>query len=213
VDIATIRWSDPSKGLRYIYMTPRVAQEALVHFDQGEVPEPFILKIAGAQVTRMPGIIRKAAIPGRGRGPSDQALRAAASDAKLSDKSSIENSRDQQRDPLGAKELRSGGRDSSVPRVVGGKPPPIGQLSRRRASRSEPIQGAFDLPQLILPMPYCLRPKGIAASSLPPLVILARPCSVIPGACASPSELNRTFWSRRHRWLPVIPAFDDPQMW
>src|SRR5262245_57512785 len=32
VDLATIRFSDPEKGLRYIYLTPRIAQTALVEF-------------------------------------------------------------------------------------------------------------------------------------------------------------------------------------
>jgi len=32
-DIQTIRFSDPKKGLRFIYLTPRVAQVALFNFD------------------------------------------------------------------------------------------------------------------------------------------------------------------------------------
>ncbi len=35
VDMATIRFSDPKKGLRYTYLTPEAAQIMLLSFDQG----------------------------------------------------------------------------------------------------------------------------------------------------------------------------------
>jgi hypothetical protein len=41
VDLQTIRFSDPAKGARYIYLTPPLAQRALIRFDQGETVEPF----------------------------------------------------------------------------------------------------------------------------------------------------------------------------
>ena len=50
VDLATIRFSDPATGLRYIYLTPRAAQEALIRFDQGEKPEPFRIRGRAAQI-------------------------------------------------------------------------------------------------------------------------------------------------------------------
>lgn len=40
-DLGTIRITDPIKRLRYIYLTPRVAGEALVDFDAGIDPQPF----------------------------------------------------------------------------------------------------------------------------------------------------------------------------
>lgn len=52
VDLATIRFTDPDKGLRYTFLTPRVAQAHLVKFDQGVKPEPFEFRLRGAQVTR-----------------------------------------------------------------------------------------------------------------------------------------------------------------
>lgn len=53
VDIQTIRFSDPRKGLRYTYLTPRVAQVSLVQFDQGVLPEPHSVLLRRGQVTRM----------------------------------------------------------------------------------------------------------------------------------------------------------------
>jgi hypothetical protein len=53
VDLVTIRWTDPVRELRYIYLTPRRAQLALIDFDRGVVPKPFDVQLAGAaQVVR-----------------------------------------------------------------------------------------------------------------------------------------------------------------
>jgi len=53
VDIQTIRWSDPAKRQRYVYLTPRSAQVALVRWDQGITTEPFSFKLKGAQIIRV----------------------------------------------------------------------------------------------------------------------------------------------------------------
>ena len=50
VDLATIRFTDPQAGRRYIYLTPRKAQEEILRFDQGEKSEPFSIKLQGAHV-------------------------------------------------------------------------------------------------------------------------------------------------------------------
>jgi hypothetical protein len=52
VDLATIRFTDSKKGVRYTYLTPRIAQVQLVNFDQGRKPEPFSFVLRGAHVTR-----------------------------------------------------------------------------------------------------------------------------------------------------------------
>jgi len=53
VDIQTIRVSNPKKQQRYTYLTPRLAQVALIKFDQGIMPEPFEVSLRSGQVTRM----------------------------------------------------------------------------------------------------------------------------------------------------------------
>jgi hypothetical protein len=53
VDLATVRWSDPKKGERYVYLTPVVAQQALVNWDFGVRIEPFKFTLRNAQVTYM----------------------------------------------------------------------------------------------------------------------------------------------------------------
>jgi hypothetical protein len=56
VDTATIRWTDPDKGLRYIYLTPIVAREAIFAIDRGDPVEPFAFYLRSAQVR---GVRRK----------------------------------------------------------------------------------------------------------------------------------------------------------
>lgn len=45
VDMSTIRFTDPVKRQRYVYLTPPRAQLALVLFDQGEHAEPFEIQM------------------------------------------------------------------------------------------------------------------------------------------------------------------------
>src|SRR5262245_5939976 len=52
VDLATIRWSDLARGLRYVYLTPYSAQKALLEFDEGKEPAPFSFFLRNAHVTR-----------------------------------------------------------------------------------------------------------------------------------------------------------------
>lgn len=49
VDLQSIRWSDMESGKRYTYLTPPVAQQAILKFDQGKRVAPFTFKL-GAPV-------------------------------------------------------------------------------------------------------------------------------------------------------------------
>ena len=48
VDLQTIRMTNKAERLRYIYLTPRIVQAALVAFDQGKSVRPFKFKLRGA---------------------------------------------------------------------------------------------------------------------------------------------------------------------
>lgn len=111
VDIQTIRFTDPKKGLRYTYLTPRTAQVALVQFDQGVRPEPHSVQLRRGQVTRSGGKSGRKTIS-----PVEKAQREAA--AKKG------------RDVLAKTTLRKTG-DAVVPDRVGGKTPPIAAGKRR----------------------------------------------------------------------------------
>lgn len=45
VDLMTIRLTDPVKRQRYVYLTPRPIQLALIHFDQGDHAAPFSFQL------------------------------------------------------------------------------------------------------------------------------------------------------------------------
>jgi hypothetical protein len=53
-DAATIRWSDPDKGLRYTYLTPQSVRDALLRFDNGEHVEAFSFTLRGKFVLPSP---------------------------------------------------------------------------------------------------------------------------------------------------------------
>jgi hypothetical protein len=55
VDLQTIRWTDPNKGVRYCFLTPAVAQQdVIIPFDQGERDKckPVTFRMKPAFVTR-----------------------------------------------------------------------------------------------------------------------------------------------------------------
>ena len=41
VDMMTIRWTDPTTGLRYTFLTPRKVAISLINFDQGVATHPY----------------------------------------------------------------------------------------------------------------------------------------------------------------------------
>jgi hypothetical protein len=49
-DLQTIRFTDLKKKLRIICFTPREAQLALLKFDQGVKPEPFVFRLKPVQI-------------------------------------------------------------------------------------------------------------------------------------------------------------------
>ena len=44
-DLQTIRWTDRRNSVRYVWLTPAIAQEALVKFDQGLPFGPFTFRL------------------------------------------------------------------------------------------------------------------------------------------------------------------------
>jgi hypothetical protein len=103
-DLATIRCSDIEKGLRYIYLTPRSAQEALIRFDQGERPEPFAFELRSGQTTQ----------------PSKRLT------VRRSDGSKM---RPRKRKSRNKSSRLVGTNDGAIPQIRGGSPPPMGALA------------------------------------------------------------------------------------
>jgi len=53
VDLRSIRWSDPEKGLRYVYMMPEMGTAALIGFDKGNRIPPFKFRLVNAHIRSM----------------------------------------------------------------------------------------------------------------------------------------------------------------
>lgn len=110
VDVQTIRFTDPVKRLRYTYLTPRVAQVALVNFDMGDLPEPFTVRLSAGHVGRaMTRTRRKAGEVKPGTEAQSEAGRVNVHHAQLAQ----------------AKLVIRSGRNGAVPERNGGSPPPV----------------------------------------------------------------------------------------
>jgi len=112
VDLATIRFSDPTRGLRFTYLTPRAAQVALVQFDQGVKPVPHSVQLRNGHVTRMAQKAKKLISPAQ----VEQRRKAGEKGRNVQAKT---------RSALAKTSLRHSG-GGGVPDRVGGKTPPIG---------------------------------------------------------------------------------------
>jgi len=99
VDLMTIRFSIPKKGLRYTYHTPPVAQDALARFDRGIVVEPITIRLKNGHATSM--------------------MKSHKQNGKTIQRP---------RHKLGGKKLRvtsASGGTAVETEIVGGKPPPV----------------------------------------------------------------------------------------
>lgn len=111
VDLATIRFTDPAAGWRYIYLTPTAAQLALIEFDRGEVrPEPFTVRARAAQMV-----------------PTGTARKARRAEAIRQGKT---------RTPRSPAVLYypDGNKGGAVPVKLGGQAPPMSELATGRGS-------------------------------------------------------------------------------
>jgi hypothetical protein len=53
VDTQSIRMSNAEEGRRYIFLTPPLAQQAIIKFDQGVMVQPFQIELRNPQVRHM----------------------------------------------------------------------------------------------------------------------------------------------------------------
>ena len=109
VDLQTIRYTDMQKRERHTFLTPRSAQEALVHFDQGEYNEPFVFMLSR----------RNSSVTLAGKGDAAARLRRSRNESEPGNKRSHK---------AGAYLKANGTRMTRT----GGKTPPIGALGRVR---------------------------------------------------------------------------------
>jgi hypothetical protein len=113
VDLQTIRWSDPVRRQRYIYLTPVKCMRSLVDFDLGKVIDPFDFSLRNAMVTPM----------NRKNPNRDDSLERSAPIKR--------------RRPSNTRKLKA--RDAANPGEVvieGGNPPPAAAYSSRKGRRT-----------------------------------------------------------------------------
>ncbi len=124
VDLATIRFTDPKRGRRYIYLTPIPAQVALLDFDKGDKPEPFTVKCHAAQIveTKKARGERKAASASIPEGPQTPAAGSSPSIPEAPDGMPAPSHH--------AKLVANPAGGGTVPIKVGGTLPPLGPLAR-----------------------------------------------------------------------------------
>jgi len=150
VDLQTIRFSDPKKRMRYVYLTPRMAQLALVDFDAGEKPEPFTFRLDRAHIVAMkdpkaPKDPRKAgSTPAKTRALAK--ARASRAQERQIPQTPAERRNEIKRNERAAAQagaLQEGGSrvvthgmEGHVPVRVGGTTPPIGPLASGATGRS-----------------------------------------------------------------------------
>ena len=131
VDIQTIRFSDPKKRLRYTYLTPRIAQLAIIQFDQGKEPEPFSFQLRKAHVTTM--YHRKQVSTPRGPLTVKEQERYNKGLGKMP-KYPNQGTLVPDHPELTKETLvdRKGSKAMSIPDRIGGSPPPTTNIGRRR---------------------------------------------------------------------------------
>jgi hypothetical protein len=122
VDLSTIRFTDPERELRYVYLTPYSAQLALIQFDEGNPPPSFAFVLKNAHVTRAGSLPRR---------PD---LRAKAKQTRAEKQK--EKRADARRALLARTTIVRGDSKGNVPRRVGGRRPPQLKMLRQFGIRA-----------------------------------------------------------------------------
>lgn len=150
VDIQTIRFSDPKKRMRYVYITPRMAQVALVDFDAGLKPKPFRFRLDRAHISAMRSKNTPITHPERSRmTPARTAALEKARSSRAQESAGATTAAERrnqanrdERAAANAEKLQAAGprltnhgQAEHVPVPVGGKTPPLGALHSGNTGR------------------------------------------------------------------------------
>jgi hypothetical protein len=138
VDLQTIRWTDKKRGVRYVFLTPHVAQtEVIIPFDQGETCKPVTFKMRPAWISRVGAKRNHTPEPEQLKGTG---LKVAEEQPHIPEEAPSE-SPDRPLIPYAGKEPRKPRQpramisatkpDGSIPVTLGGKLPPRSVLARR----------------------------------------------------------------------------------
>lgn len=135
VDLQTIRFTNLDKAERYVYLTPRVCQQHLVDFDQGNPVEPFVFSLSGAHVVRS-----------QAGASSEQ--RARLTEKRQANKAKADNltvrirNKERKTNPIPVRpKIDSPISNTNVPQRVGGRTPPTMRYAGAGRRREFGIRG------------------------------------------------------------------------
>lgn len=125
VDLQTIRWSNPKRGVRYCFLTPTIAQhDVIIPFDQGEECKPVTFKMKPAFITRIGEKRNHTPEP-------DQLKGTGLKVAEEPERRLIPYAGKEKPEPRKRRAISATKPDGSIPVTLGGKLPPVSVLARR----------------------------------------------------------------------------------
>ena len=125
VDLQTIRWSNPKRGVRYCFLTPTIAQhDVIIPFDQGEECKPVTFKMKPAFITRIGEKRNHTPEP-------DQLKGTGLNVAEEPERRLIPYAGKEKPEPRKRRAISATKPDGSIPVTLGGKLPPVSVLARR----------------------------------------------------------------------------------
>jgi hypothetical protein len=131
VDLQTIRWSNPKRGVRYCFLTPHIAQtDVIIPFDQGEECKPVSFKMKPAFITRIGAKRNHTPEPDQLKGTGLKV--AEEPECKLipyAGKEPEKRGTYKRRKPRAM--ISATKPDGTIPVTLGGKLPPVSVLARR----------------------------------------------------------------------------------
>jgi hypothetical protein len=163
IDLQSCRWTDSKRGIRYFFLTPHIAQELVINFDQGNLDKlvpvtfsmrPCTITTAGARYARhtpdneqltdakLKVAVEQPHIPST----SEETLAGNWKPQSLSEKGELIAPPDNPElaEPKPKRKSRQPRQrisatkpDGSIPTTLGGKLPPISILSNARGTRRE----------------------------------------------------------------------------
>jgi hypothetical protein len=124
VDLQTIRWSNPKRGVRYVFLTPHIAQtDVIIPFDQGEECKPVSFKMRPAFISRIGAKRNQTPEPEQLKGTG---LKVAEEPRRLIPYAGKEKPKRKRHAKISKTRP-----DGTIPTTLGGKLPPVPVLSRR----------------------------------------------------------------------------------
>jgi hypothetical protein len=132
VDLQTIRWTDKKRGVRYVFLTPHVAQtDVIIPFDQGETCKPVTFKMRPAWISRVGAKRNHTPEPEQLKGTGLKVAEDSVPGRKLIPYAGKEPEKRGRPKRERQRKISETKLDGTIPVTLGGKLPPRSVLARR----------------------------------------------------------------------------------